>query len=251
MSETTPIPRALPSDGGLIALEGIDGSGTTTQTHLLVEALARGDGGTPALRAVATREPSGGPLGVLLRQALNAQPALDPGAMALAFAADRLDHWEREVAPQLRQGVHVITDRYVYSSLAYQSVLLPERWVFAINARAPAALLTIYLRLDPQIAARRREARGQAAEIYETDPMQRAVAARYDRLLGSSAAAGNWQPSPDGTWQRIGPPRSRHGRRTEVAVVDAALPLAVVHEQLVRLVGTALQAAFTLSPGEP
>ncbi|MBK6848658.1 MAG: dTMP kinase [Proteobacteria bacterium] len=233
---------AMPARGALVALEGIDGSGTTTQTRQLVDALVRGSATTPPLRAAATCEPSTGKLGRLLREALAARPTLDPGAMALAFAADRLDHWAREVAPLLQQGIHVITDRYVYSSLAYQSVLLPESWVFAINARAPEPLLTIYLQLDPQVAARRREQRGQAAELYETEPIQRAVAARYDDLLGASMAAASWQLAADGDWRRAGPLRQRHGRASEVAIVDAALPLAVVHEQIVRLVDTVLRS---------
>src|SRR4051812_35922446 len=101
--------------GRLIALEGVDGAGTTTQAQRLAVLLGA--------RAHVTREPSGGPLGQLLRQLLSGAHAdLDPAAVALLFAADRLDHLSREVEPALARGQHVITDRYLLSSLAYQTV---------------------------------------------------------------------------------------------------------------------------------
>ena len=92
--------------GRLIVLEGIDGSGTTTQTERLVACL-RQQGRT----AVSTREPSGGPIGRLLREVLLGQHRMPGGApvdgraMALLFAADRLDHLQREVELDLAEGI--------------------------------------------------------------------------------------------------------------------------------------------------
>src|SRR5574341_1198614 len=91
----------------LIALEGIDGAGTTTQAALLCDWL-RGMG----TRVHRTQEPSAGPIGQLLRLLLRGPLRVDPAAVALLFAADRLDHLAREIEPQLASGAHVVTDRY-------------------------------------------------------------------------------------------------------------------------------------------
>jgi dTMP kinase len=89
-----------PHPGALIVIEGIDGSGTTTQTELLMGWLSRI--GVPA---VATSEPSGRPIGVIVRQHLGRQVELGgPEAEALAFAADRMDHVASEVVPALARG---------------------------------------------------------------------------------------------------------------------------------------------------
>ncbi|HET6345426.1 MAG TPA: dTMP kinase, partial [Myxococcota bacterium] len=91
--------------GLLVALEGIDGAGTSTQIAPLAAFLrARGRD------VVTTAEPSGGPVGVLLRQALQGRPRLDDATLALLFAADRLDHLAREVEPALARGAVVLTD---------------------------------------------------------------------------------------------------------------------------------------------
>src|SRR6185369_8913434 len=103
-----------------VVLEGIDGSGTTTQLGRLQAYLERRG------RAVhPTREPSTGPVGRLLREILLGQHRLPGGepadglAMALLFAADRRDHVRREIEPALGAGRDVVSDRYLLSSLAY------------------------------------------------------------------------------------------------------------------------------------
>lgn len=74
--------------GRFIVLEGIDGAGTTTQAALLADALRARLG----VEVELTREPTDGPLGRVLREALSGRAPLDPVALALAFAADRADH---------------------------------------------------------------------------------------------------------------------------------------------------------------
>src|SRR5260221_6737154 len=123
-----------------IALEGIDGSGTTTQSgHLVAHLASRGR------RAHATREPSAGPIGRLLREILLGQHGLPGGApadgqaMALLFAADRRDHLRREIEPALAAGTDVVSDRYLMSSLAYQAEEAERSWVASLArvVRAP------------------------------------------------------------------------------------------------------------------
>jgi dTMP kinase len=171
--------------GRFIVLEGIDGSGTTTQAARLAASLrAAGHG------VVSTREPSDGPLGVVLRQALTRRlVGLSDRALALLFAADRLDHLASVVEPALAEGKVVVSDRYVLSSLAYQGMRLPLGWVETLNAAARPADLTLYLEVDPRTAARRREGRGGAAELFDADEVQRAVARAYGRVVRRHARA--------------------------------------------------------------
>lgn len=205
--------------GKFIALEGLDGAGTTTQTRLLVQWLQQ-----QGRRALATREPSDGPVGRLLRRVLSgAEPVRDPAAIALLFAADRLDHVHREIAPALARGAFVVSDRFVYSSLAYQGSELPLHWVETINGRAPRADLTLLLSVDPALAARRRQERGAPAELFETDQRQRRIARTYEELVARARAEGQ----PDGA-----PPPEE----PRLVVVDGALPVDQVHQRLVTLV---------------
>ena len=165
-------------------LEGLDGAGTTTQSRLLAERLRR-----EGRRVHLTAEPSGGPVGALVRQVLRGRvvgggEGFDPSALALLFAADRLDHHAAEIAPRLAEGVDVISDRYTLSSLAYQSLTTGDpAWVERLNARAPAPDLTLFLRVRPAVAGRRRFAESGSRELYEVPAFQRRVARAYQRSL--------------------------------------------------------------------
>ena len=107
-----------PHPGALIVIEGIDGSGSTTQSEMLLHWLQR-----IGIPATATSEPSHGPIGRVVRRHLGRQVELGgPEAEALAFAADRMDHVVSEVVPALARGVTVVADRYYLSSLAYQAL---------------------------------------------------------------------------------------------------------------------------------
>jgi dTMP kinase len=173
------------SAGRFVVLEGIDGSGTTTQAARLAAAL-RASGHA----VVSTREPSDGPIGVVLRQALTRRlVGLSDRVLALLFAADRLDHLASVVEPALAQGKVVVSDRYVLSSLAYQGMRLPLRWVEALNAAARPADLTLYLDVDAGTAARRRHGRGGTEELFDADEVQRAVARAYGRVARKHARA--------------------------------------------------------------
>jgi dTMP kinase len=169
--------------GRLIVLEGIDGSGTTTQTERLVEHL-RQQGRT----AASTREPSGGPIGRLLREVLLGQHRMPRGAlvdgrtMALLFAADRLDHLQREVEPLLTGGADVVSDRYLMSSLAYQAEEADREWVALLARGVRPPDLTILLDIPVEVAAQRRLLAGRPEERYDADAYLGRVADSYRRL---------------------------------------------------------------------
>ena len=171
-----------PVTGRFIVLEGIDGSGTTTQAQALVAALEQA--GTPARF---THEPSTGPLGRLLRQLLaGGAEGLSRSwdGMALLFAADRLEHVAREIQPAVLAGITVVCDRYDLSSIAYQSATAPEGesavpWLQSINLRARRPDLTLVLDVDPEVAELRRTQRGEPAELFERRDLQRRLADIY------------------------------------------------------------------------
>jgi dTMP kinase len=175
--------------GRFIVLEGIDGSGTTTQAQLLGDALR-----SVGYRVLLTREPSDGPVGVLIRQMLRRrvtlpiQDSIGDGVLALSFAADRLDHLGSEVLPAIDRGEVVICDRYLLSSLAYQGAVVPIEWVEKINVRAIHPDLTLFIDVAPTTAALRRAQRGGAKELFETTARQRKVARLYLQAIAGRQA---------------------------------------------------------------
>ena len=155
--------------GRFFALEGIDGSGKSTQLPLLarrLEALGR-----PCIQ---TREPTSGPMGTLLRQVLTGQVDCDSRVVAPLFVADRLDHLLRKgdgLLALVEGGTDVLCDRYYFSSYAYQSVDLPLEWVIGAN-RPCADLLrpdaTLFLDVAPELALERIARGRDHTELFET-----------------------------------------------------------------------------------
>ncbi len=184
--------------GRLIVIEGLDGAGTTTQARRLAEHLtARGD------RAHVTREPSDGPVGRLLREMLAgahgiAGQKLSQGTFGLLFAADRLDHMQREVDPAIERGETVVSDRWYHSSLAYQGTGADRDWIAQLNARARRPDVTVFLKVRPEVAAKRRAAAGRAQELFEDLEMQREVDAGYRATIAELIAAGETIEIVDG-----------------------------------------------------
>ena len=176
--------------GRLIVLEGIDGSGTTTQTERLVEHL-RQQGRT----AISTREPSAGPIGRLVREVLLGQHRMPDGAsvdgrtMAMLFAADRLDHLQREVEPLLTAGADVVSDRYLMSSLAYQAEEADRELVALLARGVRPPDLTILLDIPVEVAAQRRLLAGRPEERYDADSYLGRVADNYRQLARANASA--------------------------------------------------------------
>jgi dTMP kinase len=171
----------------LVVLEGLDGAGTTTQARRLVESLGP--------RGHLTREPSDGPIGRLIREMLVGGHAIAGGTIAqttfsLLFAADRMDHLQREVEPALAAGTVVVSDRWYHSSLAYQGTGAERAWIRELNKRARRPDLTLLLRVRPEVAAERRVAAGRAQELFEDLAMQRRVAAGYDAVVAELQADG-------------------------------------------------------------
>jgi len=212
--------------GVFVVLEGLDGAGTTTQAERLSGAL-RAEG----YRTFVTREPSDGPVGTLIRQALTGRLGLPktagplgPQTLALLFAADRTDHLEAQVIPALNRGDVVLCDRYVLSSLAYQGSSLPMEWVEGINGFAARPDLTFFLEIDVDVAAQRRVRRGGDAELYEDELQQRRIAQQYLRAI------------------------ERRERDERILRVDGARPISEVTDELLRVLRPFLAAAAEQTP---
>jgi dTMP kinase len=175
--------------GRFVVLEGIDGAGTTTHVGRLAERLR-----SMRIPVRATREPSDGPVGTLVRQVLTGRLVVPGGrapgwaTMALLFAADRMDHVESEIEPFLAEGGVVISDRYDASSLAYQSISSGAEskeaveWIRSLNRYVRRPDLTIVLDVPAETASERRSQRGELAQLYEQNEVQRALAAFYKDL---------------------------------------------------------------------
>jgi len=168
--------------GRFIVVEGIDGAGTTTLAKSLA-ATMRG--------ARFTCEPSDGPVGVFLRDQLAADdilgPICSPDAMALLFAADRMHHIAATIDPMLYAGLDVICDRYLLSSMCYQSIGfgdVPARqaWLKTIQPWVRIPDVTLLISVSPETAKERRDARGGAVGVFDCEDAQAELAELYSEL---------------------------------------------------------------------
>jgi dTMP kinase len=154
----------LSKKGSFICIEGLDGCGKTTQAKLLAKKLRKSH------NAVYTAEPSRGKIGAFIRKrCLYNEKRGSTVVEALLFAADRVEHVENEVLPALREGRLVISDRYVYSSLAYQGAAgLSLDWIEKVNAHTLKPDLAVFLDVDLKTVMNRLKSRKSVMENMET-----------------------------------------------------------------------------------
>jgi len=151
----------------LLAVEGIDGTGKSSQARLLAETL-RGEG----YPVVLTREPTDGPFGRQIRAFFAKRHQLSPAAELELFMNDRRQHVSEVIAPALASGKIVLTDRYYLSTAAYQGAAGrdPEEIMAVNEAFAPVPDLVLLLTLPPALGIRRiRELRGEVLNDFEQE----------------------------------------------------------------------------------
>ena len=164
-----------------VVIEGLDGSGGTTQVQRLC-AWLEGQGAS----VQATREPSDGPVGRFIRQALapdNPESRLGDNVLPYLFAADRRDHLDRVVMAGLEAGSFVVSDRYYHSSLAYQSLSVGLHEVAELNRHFRAPDLTVFLDLSPEACLERILARGGQRDRFEELERLRQIQDAYESVL--------------------------------------------------------------------
>jgi dTMP kinase len=162
-------PQPAPRRGLLIAFEGGEGAGKTTQARLLAIWLRE-----QGYDVISTQEPGATKVGMRLRALLldTAHTGLSPRAETLMYAADRAEHVDSVIVPALERGTVVVTDRYVDSSIAYQGRgrNQPVSEVAELNKWATGGIepdLTILLDLPPETGLNRRTA---SADRLEAEP---------------------------------------------------------------------------------
>ncbi len=158
--------------GVFICVEGIDGSGKTTQARRLVETLKK-----HGYDAVYTTEPSEGYIGKILRKhILQGDKRVPVIVEAVLFAADRVDHAENEIKPFLKAGKTVVCDRYIHSSISYQGAAdLELEWISKINDQVVKPDLAIYIDVPPEVVIGRIRRRKSVMETLHTQKKVRKV----------------------------------------------------------------------------
>jgi len=208
--------------GYFVVLEGLDGSGTTTQASLLHEYMKK-----CGRKCHLTCEPTDEPVGKLIRDALSgrlsspgsgAKIAFSERARCLLFAADRQEH-SLAVSAFRTRGTDVICDRYILSSIAYQTLdeTIRAAWVIDVNAGCAVPDLTLLLDVPVKECMRRLSGRKDSPTVYEKRRLLSAIEKNYMRTLPTYR-------------KHFGPVRKIDGNR----------PVEEVHEAIVSAVESAL-----------
>ena len=161
--------------GAFICIEGLDGCGKTTQAKLLAKKLKKSH------NSLYTAEPSRSKIGNYIRnRCLYGENRLSTVVEALLFAADRIEHVENEILPALREGRLVISDRYLYSSLAYQGAAgLSLEWIEMVNEHALAPDIAVFIDVDPKTVMHRLKRKRSVMENIETQQRVRDVYLKF------------------------------------------------------------------------
>jgi len=167
-----------------IAFEGLDGSGSSTQALLLADRL-RAEGHA----ARVTKEPtSTNPIGRMIRDVLQHKWESSPEALQLLFSADRAEHLRLEINPALENGEVVITDRYLFSTIAFGSLSVHDvNWLKQLNRLYPLPDLTFVFKLKPEECIRRIEKRqlafGGKTELFEEQEKLSKIWKTYEIII--------------------------------------------------------------------
>ncbi len=163
--------------GLFIAFEGLDGSGSSTQTDLLTSNLKNS-----GLNTVGTKEPTNNLIGGLIRAALTKSWKSSPECLQLLYTADRAHHLEREIIPALEKGKIVITDRYLFSTIAFGSLDLEKKWLLEINDQFILPDTTFFIRVSPKVCINRISCDRNEFELFEEEQKLKKVLSAYDKL---------------------------------------------------------------------
>lgn len=162
---------------GFIVIEGLDGAGTTTQLNNITDFLTR-----KRIKHIKTFEPTDSATGKFLRRVLSGDIPLEQDTIAYLFAADRNEHihGKREgIISLLKKNEYVICDRYLFSSIAYQSIGADQRFVTALNSRFPLPEFLIFVDVPVEECQKRLNKRNTHKDIYDDIEYQKQVLLYY------------------------------------------------------------------------
>lgn len=165
------------NQGKFIVIEGLDGSGTTTQVELLVDYLR-----SKKIRAYPTKEPTDNFIGGTIRGAISGSYALPDTSLQLLFSADRGHHLQRVINPLLKSGAVVVCDRYYWSTIAFGSVTLDRDWLLTLQKYFTAPDLSIFLKVDAKVCVKRLLGDRFKVELFEKEEKMRVVWKTYEWL---------------------------------------------------------------------
>jgi len=205
------------ADGKFIVIEGIDGSGLTTQAEMLKQGLQK-----KGFETYLTKEPTDGPAGAIIRLALagrlvyrpseSARESLPDLTLALLFAADRVDHLFNYILPKLAVGITVISDRYYLSSFAYQADGGDLDWLRQVNSKCRRPDLTIFLDVPVEISFKRMQRARWHVEVFEEAGQLERVRQNYLSAIDTLRREGE-----------------------HIEIVDGTAPMAEVHRRIIQL----------------
>ncbi len=169
-----------------IVFEGLDGSGTTTQLELLKQYFL-------GKKAWFTAEPTDIETGKFLRSILKGSITVEPKTLAYLFAADRCEHLygNNGILHNINNGNTVFCDRYIFSSLAYQSAQCGPELPRRLNEEFPLPEYLLYFDIDSEISLSRVSSRNGQKEIFEKSDIQKQTQAEYTNIIQEY----NTQPS--------------------------------------------------------
>lgn len=163
-----------------VVIEGLDGAGTTTQLKKICAELEKKE-----YKIHSTFEPTDRPIGKIVRDVLSKKFITTPLTLAKLYAADREDHIYNEetgIISHLNKNEIVISDRYFYSSLAYQSVQSDWETVKNLN-NYPNPQILIFIETPVEVCLQRINTRGNEKEIFENTDFLEKVSNNYQKIL--------------------------------------------------------------------
>lgn len=157
--------------------EGIDGSGTSTQINLLANQFSQ--------KIFTTAEPTTNQTGIFLRKMLAGKFSVDEKTSAYLFAADRCEHiyGKNGIIENLNNNKIVISDRYFFSSLAYQSLDSDGKITRLLNSPFPLPEILFFFKIAPEISLKRVDSRNEKKEIFEKLDLQQKIAQQYEKII--------------------------------------------------------------------
>lgn len=164
--------------GKFIVIEGIDGSGSSTQAVRINQFLQN-----HKIKSHLTKEPTNYLIGGLIRSWLTGDWSSSAMCLQLLFVADRAHHLEKEIIPMLEKNIHVVCDRYYFSTVAYGSLDIPDLdWLYEINKHFLKPDIVFYLRVSVDEAMQRMKQSRNSLELFEKEKELSKVIIQYENF---------------------------------------------------------------------